>query len=218
MKNLLLLFAMLLISDLIFAHQPIMDMAPRWNNGYGIQIRNEYANSENTGWLEGVYTFKRSVRMTLKLPYIEGKLGDAIFALPLKKYTNKGAFTSNWSITPSVRAPTGGGNDWDAGLSLSYSSETPKVYQLYDLYKLGDATGIDINAGIKYANGSHSSIFTLWDISALDSDSGQRVLSGPVLVYFKENIILRAEYKFDIYDNDDNWQGDFINLGIGWVF
>ena len=117
-----------------YAHQPVMDMAPRWNNGYGVQTRVEHANSETTTWLEGVYTFKPSLRMTLKVPHSNGKTGDAILAMPIKRYKNAGAFTSNWGLTPSVRMPTGGGSKWDAGLSLSYSSESRKVYTLYDLY------------------------------------------------------------------------------------
>lgn len=200
------------------AHQPVMDMAPRWNNGYGIQTRVENANSETTTFLEGVYTFRPSLRMTLKIPFTNGEIGNAIFAVPLKHYTNEGAFTSNWGITPSVRMPTGGGNDWDAGLSISYNAETLNFYQLYDLFTLGDSTGLDINVGFAYPGGDGSAWFALWDISALDSDTGQRVLTGPVLVYFKQNVVVRAEYKFDAYDNDTAWKGDFFSFGIGWVY
>jgi hypothetical protein len=218
MKQLLFALLATCIGNNAIAHQPIMDMAPRWNNGYGVQTRIEHANSKTTTWIEGVYTFKPSVRMTLKLPYEEGKIGDAIFAIPFKRYTNNKGFTSNWSVTPSVRVPTGGGSDWDPGLSLSYSSETVNVYQLYDLYTLGDRTGLDVNVGLVHANGKGSSWFTLWDVSALDSDSGQRVLTGPVLVYFKRNIVLRAEYKLIAMDNDDAWKGDYLSFSIGVVY
>lgn len=201
-----------------FAHQPVVDMAPRWNGGYGLQTRIERANSETTTWVEGVYTFKPAVRMTFKVPYRSGEAGDAIFAVPLKKYRNDGAFTSNWGITPSVRAPTGGGSDWDTGLSLSYSSESRDLFQLYDLYTLGDSTGLDINVGLVHADNQGSAWFTLWDISALDSNSGQRVLSGPVVTYFKRNIAARVEYKFEAYDNDDDWDGDFVSFTLGFVY
>ena len=206
------------IATTAMAHQPVMDMAPRWNGGYGIQTRLELNGSSNKTWLEGVYTFKPAVRMTLKLPFEDGELGDAIFAVPLKRYYNEGAFTSNWSITPSVRAPTGGGSNWDAGFGVSYNSESRDVYQLYDLYRLGDTTGLDINVGAVFANGRGSSWFTLWDITATDSPSGQRLLSGPVLVYFKRNVIFRAEYKLEVIDNDNEKNGDFINLGVGVVY
>lgn len=218
MKPIILAVLLFTLASNLYAHQPVMDMAPRWNNGYGVQTRIEHANSETTTWLEGVYTFKPSLRMTLKVPQSNGEIGDAIFAMPIKRYKNAGAFTSNWGLTPSVRMPTGGGSKWDAGLSLSYSSESRKVYQLYDLYTLGDTTGVDINFGLVHADGKGSSWFTLWDITAKDSDSGQHLLSGPVLVYFKRNLILRAEYKFSAYDDDSQWDGDYFGFGVGLVY
>ena len=73
-----------------YAHQPVMDMAPRWEDGFGFQIRRESYGSDtlldgdseianplglkrfvDKTWLEGVYTFDRAKRVTFKLPYIE---------------------------------------------------------------------------------------------------------------------------------------------------
>ena len=73
-----------------WSHQPVMDMAPRWNGGYGIQIRTEHLTRDElqqdgvslenaldlrlestTTWLEGVYTFRRAHRLTFKLPHIQ---------------------------------------------------------------------------------------------------------------------------------------------------
>ena len=106
------------------AHQPVMDMAPRWEDGWGLQLRHEYRSSDDllngdsdapnpfdrerrvrTTWLEGVYTFKRELRLTLKVPWVDqrrtvvrgGKagreagrgLGDAIVGLQLKRYYNR---------------------------------------------------------------------------------------------------------------------------------
>lgn len=207
-----------ILTSQAYAHQPVMDMAPRWNGGYGAQTRITHANDTTTTWVEGVYTFKPALRMTLKVPFSHGENGDAILAMPIKSYKNAGAFTSNWGLTPSVRMPTGGGSDWDAGLSLSYSSESQGYYQLFDVYRLGDTSGIDINAGLVHADGNGSSWFTLWDITAKDSDSGQHVLTGPVLVYFKRNFIIRAEYKVAAYDNDEQWDGNYLSVGIGIVY
>ena len=72
-----------------FAHQPVMDMAPRWQKGFGGQVRYETYSSDKVlegskkidnplgrenfvhkTWLEGVYTFKREVRVTLKVPFV----------------------------------------------------------------------------------------------------------------------------------------------------
>lgn len=214
----LLLCLVILFASALSAHQPIMDMAPRWSDGYGVQTRFEHFNSQTTTWLEGVYTFKPSVRMTLKIPHANGETGDAIFAVPLKKYKNEGAFTSNWSLTPSVKIPTGNSNDWDPGLSVSYSSETPGFYQLYDLYAIDDKVGLDVNVGFVKTSDQGSALFTLWDITALDSKFGQRVLSGPVMVYFRENFIVRAEYKFSVHDRDSQWDGNYFSLGVGLVY
>ena len=116
-------------------------------------------------WLEGVYTFDRSKRITFKLPYIKQRrrlaldgevvqqkeegLGDLILAVPLKLYENKGDFSHNFSFTPSIKLPTGrssgdfpiSNGSWDFGASFSYSSETTAYYQLYDLYYVRDTNG-----------------------------------------------------------------------------
>lgn len=201
-----------------YAHQPVMDMAPRWADGFGVQTRVEHFDDTTTTWLEGVYTFKRSARVTFKLPYVDGELGDLIVGVPLKKYKNQGAHTSNWSITPSVQLPTGEQHDLDFGLSLSYSSETPKYYQLYDLYAWEDRVGLDVNVGLAHTDGSGSGLFTLWDVSLLASDDGDRIQTGPVLVYYRQNIMIRGEYKALVYERDSQWSGGYAALGIGVVF
>ena len=167
-----------------YAHQPVMDMAPRWEDGYGFQFRHEYYGSNNLmdsdsrisnplglerfvnkTWLEGVYTFSRSNRITFKLPYVQQRrikniagvgvkqetngIGDLVLAAPFKFYKNLRANTRNFGITPSVRIPTGrsGGDfpisdgSWDFGLSISYSSEgypfgKDNHIKIYQLYDL----------------------------------------------------------------------------------
>lgn len=70
-----------------WADQPIMNMMPRWDNGYGFQVLSEnlhrndlkqgrrilasgFSESIHRLQLQGVYTWDRSVRLTFKLPYI----------------------------------------------------------------------------------------------------------------------------------------------------
>ncbi len=177
-KTLLILSGLMLLSvTTAQAHQPVMDMAPRWEDGYGFQIRHEFYGSDtlmdgdseianplnlerfvHKTWLEGVYTFDRSKRITFKIPYInqdrtkniggagvkqsnEG-IGDLIVGVPLKHYQNKGAFTHNFGFTPSLRLPTGSSSgafpisdgSTDLGLSFSYSGESPKFYSLVDVF------------------------------------------------------------------------------------
>lgn len=85
----LLLSTIMTLPTITFAHQPVMDMTPRWRGGYGFQFRYEtlvrdrliqdgnfvsnpfgiYLKS-STLWLEGVYTFTREHRITFKIPYL----------------------------------------------------------------------------------------------------------------------------------------------------
>ena len=86
----LLFILSLMLPAIANAHQPVMDMAPRWDDGYGFQIRHENYGSKtlrngdskvdnalnqktsiNKTWFEGVYTFDKSIRTTFKLPYIQ---------------------------------------------------------------------------------------------------------------------------------------------------
>ena len=86
MKNHILFF-LLLIPLLNIADQPIMNMMPRWDGGYGYQILYESVHRDNllkndkiikSGWrediellhLQGVYTWDKSIRITFKLPII----------------------------------------------------------------------------------------------------------------------------------------------------
>lgn len=292
MNNVLLKIGVVVTGSLLLlaealAHQPVMDMAPRWEDGYGLQLRHEWYGSDelldgdstvsnplNRGryvhrtWLEGVYTFDRSKRLTFKLPQIHQRrrviqdgvavtqkgegLGDLVLGLPLKLYENRKRSTHNFSLTPSLRVPTGsssgsfpvGDGSWDLGLSLSYSSEDPFWYQLYDLYywvntdgaggrSEGDELGLDINLGIHpyHSNESNSGVFLMLDVSGRHNERGDaltsgasgglRLQSGPVLVIYYENLMARAEYKYPLYEDVDGLslsRGQEFNLGIGVAF
>ena len=77
----------LAVPTLASADQPIMNMMPRWDGGYGFQLLTEHIHRRdlklgdrvigsgltediNKLHLEAVYTWDRSIRMTFKLPYI----------------------------------------------------------------------------------------------------------------------------------------------------
>jgi len=271
-----------------YAHQPVMDMAPRWAKGYGFQVRHEQYGSDDlrqehdgaanplglerfvdTTWLEGVYTFDRAVRVTIKIPYMDqtrvkaingvgvpqrnSGLGDVILGLPLKRYKNQGATTSNWGVTPSIRIPTGSSSgefplsdgSWDLGLSVGYSWESPRFYQLYDLHywkqgsgdrgmRSGDHWGLDVNLGIHpwHSNDTNSGTFLMWDVSARHDDApnalnlttasgGDVVRTGPVLVFYRGSFMARAEYKFLAYERVDGIstsRGDEFSIGVGFTF
>lgn len=209
------------------ADQPVMDMAPRWEKGYGFQIRQEFYGSDkllegnneihnplgleryvSKTWIEGVYTFNRSVRATFKLPFVYQRrvrdingvgveqensgLGDLVLGVPLKYYRNKGSFTDNFGITPSLRIPIGDSlgdfpitdGSWDFGLSFSHSLETPKFYSAVDLFywknttgkngmKSGDEFGLEIDLGYHpyHSDITNSGIFIMWDLIARHNGS-----------------------------------------------
>ena len=94
----------------LLAHQPVMDMAPRWSGGYGFQIRNEFSpDVSSINWLEGVYTWSREKRVTFKIPLEDGKILESpIIAFPLKKYQNHSGYTENWGFTPQIKIPIKG--------------------------------------------------------------------------------------------------------------
>jgi hypothetical protein len=151
------------------ADQPIFDEMPRWNGGWGFQILEEYRTESRlldgdepvaSGFseevhilhVEGVYTWTKEVRATLKLPVVlhaertvpEGAgerretdrgLGDPTIAVPFKSYFNLDGRTGSWTFAPQVRVPGGVADDydiydraWGAGMSVGYSTETYRYH------------------------------------------------------------------------------------------
>ncbi len=268
------------------AHQPVMDMAPRWQGGWGFQVRNEYRFSDellsgdsdvsnpqgrerkvNTTWLEGVYTFKRELRLTAKIPWLEQSrvsvvngaavkqtgsgIGDSILGLQIKHYYNREASTGNFGLTPSIRIPTGGTSgaypvgdgSWDVGLSASFSAEMAHLYQFYDVFywynsegnrgiNRGDDVGLDVNIGVHpYHNNRYNmGLFVMGDLSAryegrgndtAGTTGGKRISLGPVLVGYWNNLMLRTEVKFPVYESVRGTQvgrGIDFNVGLGVTF
>lgn len=285
-KSLFLLLLPFICNSSVPAHQPVMDMAPRWKGGYGFQMRyetytsdtflegnsevsNPMGKSERVGktWLEGVYTFTREVRVSAKLPYVNqhrtivkgntpakesaSGWGNLTLGLPLKCYENKPDSTTNTSITPQIRFPAGdtsgvfpttdGGTDH--GISFSYSKEKFSFYQYYDLYLWknnagrkgitpGNEIGFDANIGVHpyHNNLKNTGIFLLVDLttkyeqrgkSMTGTTGGSRIMSGPVLVWYRNNIMGRIEYKHPIHEKVFDTQvshGPQINVGIGFSF
>lgn len=141
---------------------------PRWKNGWGIQFVEEYRKDSDlmsggkvvaSGLseevhllhLEGVYTWHKSVRATIKLPLVmdarrelpdgmggirvhrdEG-IGDATIALPLKRYFNLDGRSGSWTLAPQLRIPLSDKDEydiydgvWGQGVSVGYETETSR--------------------------------------------------------------------------------------------
>jgi len=165
------------VTGVAWAHQPVMDMAPRWEGGYGAQVRHEWHSSDDlkdgdskvdnsfgrrrrvdTTWIEGIYTLKRELRFSFKLPWVDQSRvvvrngipirqadsgwGDLILGMPLKYYRNLKNSSWNVAFTPSIRVPTGstsadfpvGDGSTDFNFSFSHSREAAGLYQYYDLF------------------------------------------------------------------------------------
>jgi hypothetical protein len=163
-----------------------MDMAPRWSGGYGFQTRFESVTANRLEWngqrianpqglrsetfiqwLEGVYTFHRSFRVTFKLPYEQRKkrfvkegtvkeaealgFGDLILTFPIKRYENAMTYTTNLAFNPSFILPTGsttgdlplGRGTLDYGLSLSFAREATRTFGLWDIFTRINTKGRD---------------------------------------------------------------------------
>lgn len=88
-RYLLTILCLCMTAQAANAYQPVMGMAPRWEGGYGFQIRHESYGSDtlmdgdseianplglkryvHKTWLEGVYNFDRAKRVTFKLPNV----------------------------------------------------------------------------------------------------------------------------------------------------
>ncbi|MDE0883264.1 MAG: hypothetical protein OSB21_11760 [Myxococcota bacterium] len=112
------------------AEQPIFNMMPRWDNGWGVQFEHEVEDSSGERMhllhVEGVYTWQRWIRLTYKVPWLlsESALGNPVLALPLKKYFNNDGRSGSFSLTPEVSLPLSEVTLKLAGLSLGYSQET----------------------------------------------------------------------------------------------
>lgn len=270
----------------VIAHQPVMDMAPRWQGGWGFQLRYEHRDSSkllqdshelpnpfaisrsvNMTWLEGVYTFRREVRLTIKVPYIDQSriipregtavretgsgIGDVVIGVPLKKYKNKQRSTGNLALTPSIRLPTGstrdafpvGDGSTDIGMSLSASFERARLYQYYDLFywnngsgdrgiAQGNELGLDINIGWHpvHDNLTNTGVFIMLDLSVrlenrgvddVGVTGGKRLSAGPVFVWYRGGMMLRAEWKHPFFESVNGLQlshGNEYSFGIGFVF
>ncbi len=147
----LLCFTALLSAGSAHAGQPIFSEMPRWSDGWGVQAIQEFRHQRKVFSdgderistshilnIDGVYTWKRWIRLTAKVPLVlnatrEGQarqrgFGPVTLALPLKQYFNLDGRSGSWTFTPQLRAPSMSkivrGNPWQHGWSFGYETET----------------------------------------------------------------------------------------------
>ena len=171
----LLAWALLSLTPLLCAEaraeQPIFDEMPRWNGGWGVQLLHELRTESallsgdtpvGSGFteevfllhVEGVYTWTKALRLTVKLPMVlratrtlpdaevalrterDSGIGDPTIALPLKSYFNLDGRSGSFTFTPQIKVPTASrGEGFDVfdrilgnGVSLGYSTETYRYH------------------------------------------------------------------------------------------
>jgi hypothetical protein len=227
------------------AEQPVFDMMPRWDNGWGMQLEHEYeSHSDAVGHLlhlEGVYTWRRWIRVTYKIPWVlteqsltdpalppDSGIGTPVLALPLKKYFNKDGRSGSWSLTPHVFLPVSttllGRKDEYGGLSVGYSQETYRT-----------TVGVSVAGHVRHEalmpewhlNLAGGGKFYGWDsvgnfrlkVDARYRANGDHALRlGPIAYWrLSDRWHVQASWKRSLVAQgfDD---GDWIRSGIGMVF
>lgn len=227
------------------ADQPIMNMMPRWNGGYGLQVLLEEIHKRDlklgksvhaknfeeqiqTLHLQGVYTWKRSVRMTFKLPYTvdahratlsdsnervvekDQGWGDLTLAWPLKRYFNLATRTGNWSLTPQVTIPFGADKAgyqvadrlWAGGLSIGYETET---YQYFFASSLGgwiyeSDKASRLNGSLDLGINARDFLQILWENDLQYNEFGSlSYATGPAIYWrWQDQIHSRIEWKKEL--------------------
>jgi hypothetical protein len=229
------------------AEQPVFDEMPRWNDGWGVQLLQEYRRESRllsgdaavgTGHtedvhllhLQGVYTWTKNLRATLKLPFVlrarrtmpdgEGGtvvqedrgLGDPTVALPLKSYFNLDGRSGSWTLAPQVKVPAGRRDDydvydrvWGAGLGAGYSTETYRYHlgvgSTFWYYPEGEPTEISLHLSL----GVNVQLFggsghLKWKTIGLHETDGSLTLLAGPTFYWRFTDLLHGQLQ---------WQHDF---------
>jgi len=96
----------------------------------------------------------------------------------------------------------------------------------------GDEVGLDVNLGLHpyHNNLTNTGVFVMLDVSARHKDrgvdtagttGGTRISTGPVLVFYRDDLMARVEFKVPVYENVNGTQvsyGPEVNVGLGIVF
>lgn len=252
-------FCLLAIGSLVclfatssLADQPIMSEVPRWDGGYGFQVFQEYRWSDDLmrggtdlpnpadlesrkriTHLEGVYTWRKWIRVTAKLPWVDQErdvLGDdgvvrrqtsegwddIKLALPLRKYFNLPRSSGNRGIVPQVRF---GGDDkgpyrvsdgsTDFGLSANFEYETAGLKFGGDAtywWEQDERAGDEWSIDVGLGWNFHDRGAISWEMEYIDEHRAYSWLgSGPALFWnFNDFVLGRIEYKMALDEKVDD--------------
>lgn len=203
--------------------------------------------------VEGVYTREKSIRATAKLPLVleaarelpdgeGGKVtqhdegvGDATFALPLKKYFNLDGRSGSWTLAPQVRVPLSGEDPynvydgaWGTGVSLGYDTETHRylyateiaswVFEGNQPFLASASVNLGLNFRLLQTSGH-----IVWETDFVYEDDGLETLYVGPHLYIKINDTVHTQvmYKKEVHSRRnvlDHGNGEVLKLGLAFVF
>ncbi|MEE2788926.1 MAG: hypothetical protein VX589_16435 [Myxococcota bacterium] len=203
--------------------------------------------------VQGVYTWKKWIRATAKLPVVlyaerervlpdgarrresDRGLGDLTLALPLKKYFNLDGRSGSWGLTPNLRVPLSGVDEyevfdrrWGTGLGVSYVTETHRYMFDAGLTAWAVFEGppnevfATISLGLNFdLLGIHGHVKLRNTLRYQDDDS-LTYRAGPVMhIACTDTIHLQLMWLRDYYDRQGTprpGNGDRFRLGVGFVY
>ena len=263
MKNffaigLALILNVIFVSE-VLSDQPIFNEMPRWDNGWGFQFVEEYRHesdlmsgdniiaegfSEDVHILhvEGVYTWDKSIRMTVKLPVVldakrelqdgvggeitqrDNGIGDATLALPLKRYFNLDGRSGSWTFAPQVRIPLSGDDEyevydnvWGGGVSLGYETETYNYIFAVGLSSWSFESGEPYQASGHLDLGANFRLFKTnghikWETDFIFEDDGTEKLYIGPHVYLRLTDTVHAQL---MYKNEVHSRRNALDHGNG---
>ena len=253
-------------SNTASAAQPVMSEVPRWDNGYGYQVfqsrrssdtlmqgDRELANpnglsyGKNTTNIDGVYTWRKWIRVTLKIPIVDQTrsvlddqgnvvtqtskgLDDVTLALPLKYYMNRPGNSGHIGFTPQVRfggddsGPyqiSDGSTDFGASLGWEYESSS-LVLGIGSTYWFESAAGKQNDWSLHGVIGwnFHDRGSLRWETDyKKDPNKYLSVITGPTLAWnFNDVVLARIEYRKEVDAETYFPASDGLGLTRGDVF
>ena len=179
--------------------------------------------------LEGVYTWDKSIRMTVKQPFVlsavrqtasgeertRQTLGDLTLALPLKDYFNLDGKSGSWTLAPQLVVPGGPREkynvfrrNWGMGLSLGYEAETYETILGVGTTAwtyLGDRAptiAVNTTVGFNYRALWSSGHIKLKTQTLFDRDDSFTFSIGPTLFYHVTDLLhLQFKWMHDLFDH-----------------
>ena len=204
--------------------------------------------------IQGVYTWDKAIRVTTKVPVVlfaekttstgtggetrtvqDRGLGDPTLALPLKYYFNLDGRSGSWTLTPQVRVPAGGKDEynvysrnWATGLSGGYASETSLFYLMTGLgawYEYGEAplqSDVYVHFGVNYQVGDMNGHIILKQYGKYAEDQRVSYAMGPT-IYLRiiDAFHIQLQTRHDLYSwslNEVNRREHSFRVGAAVVY